>query len=245
MDENVKLKLLKGDPILLTKSNLFFFHRSLSEIVDYDYYEFLKTIQLFNLRQEDIQELLPTIHGLSVFSYFILMLQQESELSNLFRKGMEFFVGGTNVHGNAEKQLIYCDYGELENVEISQEGFNEILSYIILIYNGGDKPKEEQKLSAKEKKMKEKFEKLKRLREKTKLAEDSEEKSELSDMIGGFLVRNSSMGFREVLALPYFTFFFLLKKLKNYDDYDLQLRAMLAGAEVHNDLRHWLMNTDD
>ena len=50
-------------------------------------------------------------------------------------------------------------------------------------------------------------------------------------MIGGYIVRNYSMTLKDVMELPYYTFFFLLKKLKNYDDYDIQLKAMLAGAE--------------
>ena len=55
------------------------------------------------------------------------------------------------------------------------------------------------------------------------------------------------MDFEKTMKLPYYTFYFLLDKLKNTDNYEFQLRAMLAGADMKDKpLHHWLEgHTDD
>ena len=43
INENLKLKLLTGKPILLEKSNCFFIHRTLEEIIDFGLEDFYRT----------------------------------------------------------------------------------------------------------------------------------------------------------------------------------------------------------
>ena len=93
--------------------------------------------------------------------------------------------------------------------------------------------------------MKNKFDKLRKQREAAKKHGD-EDSISFSDMLGGFTVRNYNFDWEKVMNLPYYTFFFLLKKLRVYDDYDIQLRAAFAGADMKDKkLHHWLSGDFD
>ena len=86
--------------------------------------------------------------------------------------------------------------------------------------------------------MKEKFRKAKLAREKAKAKKEGI--TQFSDLIGGFWSK-SSMSWEDVLHLPYYTFYFLLERLKITDNYETQLRCMLAGADMKDKpLHHWL-----
>ena len=64
--------------------------------------------------------------------------------------------------------------------------------------------------------------------------------TQFSDLIGGFWSK-SNMSWEDVLHLPYYTFYFLLERLKITDNYETQLRCMLAGADMKDKpLHHWL-----
>ena len=69
INEDLKLKILKGNPILLKNTNGFFIHRTVGEIIDYTYTEFLKIVQLFLTSDKEIQENMP-IPGMNTFLYF-------------------------------------------------------------------------------------------------------------------------------------------------------------------------------
>jgi len=247
ISESLKLKLISGKPILLKKSNLFFYHRTIEEIIDYDYIEFLKIVQLFKYSDEDLQKEY-NFPGINTFIYLLMNINNETTLSNLIREGFRFFVNGENLRTDMERQIFICSYGELDNIEINKEGFDEIIEYIKIIYDGHLKQQEEENddnLSEAEKRMKDKFDKLRKMRETAKSKSESGIHSEFSDLLGGFLVRNSNMGLKQVLELPYYTFYFLLKKLRVSDDYDIQLQLMCAGASIDKELHHWLMGDED
>ena len=53
IDENLKLKLIKGSPLLLKKTNAFFQHKTVGEIIDFGYTDFLKIFHFFTLTEED------------------------------------------------------------------------------------------------------------------------------------------------------------------------------------------------
>ena len=242
VNEDLKLKILKGDPILLKKTNGFFIHRTIGEIIDYEYTEFLKIVQLFLTSNKEIQENMP-IPGISVFFYFLLVLNNNSELSSMIENGFNFFIGAEKLIPDMENKKIIYSYKDVDNIELNEEGFNEIIEYIRLIYNGSF-VEEEQDLSEAERRMKEKFDRKRREREAAKKYDNSD-KVNFSDMLGGFTVRNYNFDWFKVMKLPYYTFFFLLKKLRKYDDYEVQLRVRLAGADVKEELHHWLSGDDD
>ena len=246
IDENLKLKLIKGSPLLLKKTNAFFQHKTVGEIIDFDYTEFLKIFHFFTLSEEDIKGIID-FPGVTVFFYFLLLLNnnENSDFSRLIQEGFNFFLGANNLKTDLENKILFFDYKEIKNIELNEEGFKELVNYINIVYNGNLflEKDEEQDLSEAERRMKEKFDRLRREREAAKNKKGGN--TNFSDMIGGYIVRNYSMSLKDVMELPYYTFFFLLKKLKNYDDYDLQLKAMLAGADIKEELHHWISNTDD
>lgn len=242
INEDLKLKILKGTPILLKKTNGFFIHRTIGEIIDYTYSEFLKVLQLFLISDKEIQENMP-IPGMNVFLYFLITLNNKSELSSMIESGFNFFIGAENIIPDMENKKIIYSYKDINNIEINEDGFNEIVDYIKIIYNGTF-INEEQDLSEGERRMKEKFDRRRREREAAKKYDNSD-KVNFSDMLGGFTVRNHNFNWKNVINLPYYTFFFLLKKLRKYDDYEVQLRVRLAGADVKEELHHWLSGDDD
>lgn len=247
VNEDLKLKLITGDPILLNKSNVFFYHRTIREVIQYGYIDFLRTIQLFKYSDNDIQEF-AEIPGMSAFLYFLILLNNNSPTSLLMRQGLSFFIGANKVETDMEKQVLICSCKGIDNIEINKEGFEEITEYINLVYNGNFKEEDEDdsNLSEAERRMKEKFKRLKKMREAAKARSgDNEEISQFSDQLGGFWARNGNMRWSDILDLPYYTFYFLLKKLRIVDDYDIQLRAMMAGASIDKELHHWLMGDND
>lgn len=243
ISEDLKLKILRGKPILLEKTNGFFIHRTIGEIIDYTYTEFLKNIQIFLIEDKEIQKDMP-VPGMTTFLYFLLTLNNNSEFSNSIRNGFNFFIGAENIRPDMENKQLLFDYGDIKDILLTQEGFIEIVNYIKIVYDGTFL-EEEKDLSEAERRMKEKFDKKRKEREAAKKDKDGEHVA-FSDMLGGFTVKNFNFDWYKVLELPYYTFFFLLKKLRVSDDYDLQLKASLAGADMKDKkLHHWLSGDFD
>ena len=244
IDEDLKLKIIAGKPILLQKSNCFFQHRTIEELIDFGLTEFLKIVNLFTLSDEEIQENFQ--FPIDNFFYLLLNLNNNTQLSSLIEKGFYFFIGATNLQANLENKTLSFSYKDLNNIEINKESFDELINYIQIVYNGNnEKEEDDSNLSEAERRMKEKFKKKKREREKAK-ARNGEVTTYFSDLIGGFWSKNYNMSWNEILQLPYYTFYFLLDKLKNTDNYEFQLRAMLAGADMKDKpLHHWLEGHKD
>lgn len=242
INEDLKLKIISGKPILLEKSNCFFHHRTIEEIIDFGLSEFLKIIQLFEFSDLELQKNFE--FPINNFFYLLLNLNNQTQLSSLIEKGFYFFIGVNNLQPRLEDSVLICSYGNIDNIEITLEGFKEILKYIEIIYEGDSQEQEDDSnLSEAERRMKEKFKKKKEEREKAK---GNKDKINFSDLIGGYISKSPNMGFEETMRLPYYTFYFLLEKLKNTDTYDIQLRAAMAGADMKDEkMRHWLANTDD
>ena len=243
INDSLKLKIISGKPILLEKINCFFIHRTLEEIIDFGLEDFYKVIQLFELSNRELEK----SFGFPIdnFFYLLLNINNHNEISSLILRGFFFFLGVENIQVNMEERKITCSYKNLENIEINQEGFNEIIKYIDIIYEGKKLQEEEDdsNLSEAERRMKEKFRKAKLAREKAKAKKEGI--TQFSDLIGGFWSK-SSMSWEEVLHLPYYTFYFLLERLKITDNYETQLRCMLAGADMKDKpLHHWLEGQPD
>ena len=241
--DDLKLKILSGKPILLEKINCFFIHRTIEEIIDFGLENFYKVIQLFKISDKDLNNFLDI--PINNFFYLLLNISNKSNLSSLIERGFYFFIGIENIQVNLEDKKIICSYQDLNNIEINQEGFDEIIKYIDIIYDG-DKLQEkddDSNLSEAERLMKEKFKKAKLAREKAKAKKGG--LTQFSDLIGGFWTK-SNMSWNEVLHLPYYTFYFLLERLKITDNYETQLRCMLAGADMKDKpLHHWLEGQSD
>ena len=171
IDENLKLKLIKGSPLLLKKTNAFFQHKTVGEIIDFDYTEFLRIFHFFTLSEEDLlgNEEIP---GMTVFFYFLLLLNNDnkSNFSQLIQTGLNFFLGATNLKVDLEKRLLFFDYKEVKDIELNEEGFKELVEYVNIVYNGNlfIEKDEEQDLSEAERRMKEKFDRLRKEREAAK-----------------------------------------------------------------------------
>ncbi len=245
MDESLKLKLIKGTPILLQESNCFLYHRTVGEIINFGYSSFNSIVHLFTLSDEELYKFL-AIPKLTVYTFFLSCFIQPNIYTEELRKGFQFFLNASEIAVDLEKEIFLLSIGEIERIEFGESSFNELSRQIGVMYNGESASSEEEdrRLNEQERKMKEKFRKLREAREKAKSRTEHSAIS-FSDLIGGFIVRNTSLSFEETMNLPYYTFFFLLKKLENYDNYDWQLRAILAGAKNDKEIHHWLENTDD
>ena len=263
IDENLKLKIIGGKPILLEKINCFFIHRTLEEIIDFGLEDFYRIIQLFKLSNKELQETFN--FPIDNFFYLLLNLNNQTQLSSLIEKAFYFFIGVDNINVNLEEKFFICKYKDIDNIKINQEGFEEIIKYIDIIYEGNriQEDDDDSNLSEAERRMKEKLHKhadvaevlLQKVSENekerkamagiTKLAREKaktkkEGNTQFSDLIGGFWSK-SNMSWEEVLHLPYYTFYFLLERLKITDNYETQLRCMLAGADMKDKpLHHWL-----
>lgn len=238
INENLKLKIISGKPILLKKINCFFIHRTIEEIIDFGLEDFYRIIQLFELSNKELEETFN--FPMDNFFYLLLNLNNHTQLSSLIEQGFFFFIGITDIKVDLENKIMSCSYKEVNNIEINQEGFNEIVEYIDIIYEGNKLQEEDDdsNLSEAERRMKEKFKKAKLAREKAKAKKEGN--TQFSDLIGGFWSK-SNMTWEEVLHLPYYTFYFLLERLKITDNYETQLRCMLAGADMKDKpLHHWL-----
>ena len=238
INDSLKLKIISGKPILLEKINCFFIHRTLEEIIDFGLEDFYRVIQIFKLSNKELEKTFN--FPMDNFFYLLLNLNNQTQLSSLIEKGFLFFIGIDNIQVNMEQKIFTCSYKEINNIEINQDGFNEIIKYIDIIYEGNKLQEEDDdsNLSEAERRMKEKFRKAKLAREKAKAKKEGT--TQFSDLIGGFWSK-SSMSWEEVLHLPYYTFYFLLERLKITDNYETQLRCMLAGADMKDKpLHHWL-----
>ena len=238
INETLKLKIISGKPILLEKINCFFIHRTIEEIIDFGLEDFYRVIQLFELSDKELEKSFE--FPMDNFFYLLLNLNNHTQISSLIEKGFFFFIGLENIQVNLEARKIIGSYNNLEGIEVNQEGFKEIIKYIDIIYEGNKLQEEDDdsNLSEAERRMKEKFKKAKLAREKAKAKKEGN--TQFSDLIGGFWSK-SNMSWEDVLHLPYYTFYFLLERLKITDNYETQLRCMLAGADMKDKpLHHWL-----
>jgi len=90
INENLKLKIISGKPILLEKINCFFIHRTLEEVIDFGLEEFYKVIQLFELSNKELEETFN--FPMDNFFYLLLNLNNHTQLLKLIWKIKFFFV---------------------------------------------------------------------------------------------------------------------------------------------------------
>ena len=115
IDENLKLKILRGKPILLNKTNGFFIHRTIGEIIDYTQINFLKAVQLFTMSDDEVQKMTP-IPGVTLFFFFLLNYNNASLLSDIIKDGFNFFIGADNLVADMENKVFRFSYGELNDI---------------------------------------------------------------------------------------------------------------------------------
>lgn len=248
IDESLKLKLLKGTPILLEHSNLFFIQRTIGEIIDFGYEKFLKLLGIIFISQEEIEketqepDLTPHLYFLAHCS-----LSHDTPISLLIKEGLQFLSDYEITGVNAEKGCFVGSVKGVADIELSEDGFEELLYFARIAYYGeyeqqnGDK----EKLSLQEREMRDKFDKLRKIRNEVKRKGDGKTIS-FSDLLCGFVSKSQSMSWQDTLNLTHYAFYFLLKKLKQVENYDLHLRALMAGAKSDSDeIPHWLDSDED
>ena len=140
-----------------------------------------------------------------------------------------------------EKECFIGNVKGIDNVELTEEGFEELLNLAKIAYYGEYQRAEEDEheLSPREKEMRDKFDRLRKLRDKTK-QKTPKRTSSFSDLLGGFVSKNPSLSWQDTMNLTHYGFYFLLRKLRQIEDYDLYLQAVAAGAKVDKEVPHWL-----
>lgn len=243
IDESLKLKLLKGTPILLDTCNLFFIQRTIGEIIDFGYEKFLSLLATLFITKEEVQEETQE-SDLTPYLYFLAhcsLTTADTPVSLRIKDGLRFLSDYQVTSIDKEKECFIGIVKGIDNVELTEEGFEELLSLAKIAYYGEYQRAEEDEheLSPHEKEMRDKFNRLRKLRDKTKQKEPKRTSS-FSDLLGGFVSKNPSLSWQDTMNLTHYGFYFLLRKLRQVEDYDLYLQAIAAGAKVDKEVPHWL-----
>lgn len=245
IDESLKLKLLKGTPILLNSCNLFFIQRTIGEIIDFGYEKFLSLLAILFVTKEEIKEETQE-PDLTPYLYFLAHCSLETadtSVSLRIKDGLHFLSDYKITSVDREKECFIGSVKGVENIELTEEGFEELLNLAKIAYYGDYQRAEEDEheLSPREKEMRNKFDKLRKLRDKAKQKTNGRATaSSFSDLLGGFVSKNPSMSWQDTMNLTHYGFYFLLRKLRQVEDYDLYLQAIAAGAKVNKEVPHWL-----
>lgn len=243
IDESLKLKLLKGTPILLDTCNLFFIQRTIGEIIDFGYEKFLSLLATLFVTKEEVREETQE-SDLTPYLYFLAhcsLTTADTSVSLRIKDGLRFLSDYQVTGVNKERECFIGSVKEIDNIELTEEGFEELLNLAKIAYYGEYQRAEEDEheLSPYEKEMRDKFDRLRKLRDKTK-QKTPKRTSSFSDLLGGFVSKNPSLSWQDTMNLTHYGFYFLLRKLRQIEDYDLYLQAVAAGAKVSKEVPHWL-----
>jgi hypothetical protein len=244
LDESyeIELKCLAGKPIGID-NNLKVHKVSLSAILDLGYYNYNNMIQTLCMDNAKMSQIL-NIKDVDVYKYIISI--SEHVLVEKRYENISFFYSLIDVLSNIFKESvtfnpIECNFKIGKNGILQRSNFNDfqqvlkIRNCLINVETDEDNPDSERTRQL--------LERRKQLREKinkSKQGLDENESITLFDLISIY-AEAEQMKLEDVFEYDLFQFNNQFNRLKIFMDYDVNIRALLAGAKKEDvDLQHWL-----
>jgi len=238
MDTDVRLRLLKGDPIPLGRIG-YIYLPSLGEITEIGYSNFLRYINTFAMNQKIIEK-----EGVTYYSFLVEGSKISDDLKELAKESMSFFLNEEVRYSKSINAFYVLKYDEEEETKktvlIDEESFNflkQIVSLQIDIEEGD--AQEEKPADEKAKELLKKKREAKEKIAKAKQKQDITGNLDLADLVS-ILSTSSNMNILEVWRLTLYMFYNQFKRIQLLDEYETSLKALFAGAKSDKvDLKDW------
>jgi len=257
LTENDKGFALRGFPILF--QDLFFIYpRTLGDIFDrsiglFTFFQYLKLVTgerptLESLpeevqKMEEVKDFLAAVSKVSNFDFLFFQAEKDPEALLSLRKAFRFFVGEDVIFSTETKEIIVGAMADRHT--ISEANFSSFCSTIRQLYWIEEDAAIED-LSTDDPRTRAIKEKLRKAREtvaKIKAKEREAGDATITDLIASITIKIPGINILNVWDLSYYAFYDQLKRLNYAEEYDVNIRAALAGAKVDkHKMKHWIRN---
>lgn len=228
-------QLILGKPVLMDDATCLVHQLKIKEIFDIGSENFFKSLALLTMSEQKIQSLTKVAEA-NTFDFLCEMSKTKDDFKNdvceaisLFTKEEVYFFG-----------LPFFQIGEpMENGDtrvIDKNNFNELRSILqqqnFLDENSGKQTKAASKIS-------QKMEENRRKINKIKGAVDLE----FVDLVASLPLTGCNLNITQVLELTYYSFNDQFKRSRKKDQYETNIRSLLAGASSKKiKLKDWVSN---
>lgn len=243
---DIEMKLLNGSPIFINNiGNIF--PLKLKEISDIGLTTYNQFVNLLciesNMLKDDIEEL-------SSFQCLLNFCNQSKEMLQLIGQSINIFVKkdvyiDTNINRIfiGENLVELLKENKMDEIGILSEENYEDFKFIIKLQNGLISNNEDE-FNPKDEKARQIIEKMKKCRQKVseqKMNDSHNQNINLVDLISILASNSDSLNIINVWDLTYYQFNDQFARMKILDDYNINIRYLLAGAKSEDvNLKHWL-----
>lgn len=242
------LKCLFGSPVFLDDICAIF-PATIKEITDVGYENFLMYLNLALIEKPaDIEnsELNEAISGLSNFQYLILMAGMDPETNSKIREAFHFFTHDTISFSLEPPQIIVGPASE-EHI-LNEEKYQEFRQIIRKMYFMDTQPEIVEKESDNplvariKKQMKKNRERLSKAK---KVQHEDNDSMAFSDLVASLAIAQCGLNIDNIKNITYYAFHDQLKRMGWRDKFNINNRAVLAGAKLKkSELQHWMRPID-
>ena len=225
-----KLRLLHSLPIILGDNLCLVYPVTLSEIAQLGEEKFFHMLNLLTITTEDIN----AETAMSPFDFLLVnsvnsdfFLELQNAFSTFIREEITILPRERAIR-IGDKLMYEKDFIQLQKILSLQNNLEEDKDSMS---NPADA--EAARIIAKIKEGKEKIGK-------------NEMKVELSDLVSCLAAKGNGINIFNVWELSYYSFNDMFKRLKMIEDYDVNMRSILAGADPKKvQLKHWIRNINE
>ena len=244
------LKFQKGTPIFIDDICAVY-PATLGEIVDADYDEFQKYLNIITSTKPDTRhdkddELSQLMAQLTDFQYILMIASLDPEVNTLLKNAFRFFTHEEVIFILDPAQIIM---GPPEEKHIlSEDKFYDLQRLIrrmyfieneedeIIIYEDDDpmvkRLKEQRKRDR---------ERVRRAKAKQAIKNKDGSDMKFSDLIGSMTLNDCGLNMINIWDMTYYAFHDQLKRMGWRDQFNINQKAALAGAKINkSQLKHWM-----
>lgn len=234
------LELLKGNPIIVGEYICLIYPINIGEIAKIGTQKFFRYLNLLTFSQEDVNEALKEMginseEQITPFQ-FIVMSSRFEDFSLEIKQAFSTFI--------REKVEILLDEsviaigGETSEVRyLTEENFSQF-QQILILQNNLEKSKNEDRLNKPSNAIAERIiQKIKKNQKKS----TGDDLVEFADLVSCLAARGNGINIFNVWDLNYYSFNDQFQRVKMIEEYDMNVRSILAGADPKKvELKHWI-----
>lgn len=237
-----KLKLLAGDPITL--DDIGYVHPfTIRDIKDFggesEFNSYLNVLTMGNRLATIAFGESDDINALSDFQIIYLLCSMDINYKDVVMKALSLLF---------KTQVELTDYGFLVNDKIINDSNFDELIYILKVQNCLIKPSNESEDNPANDKAKELLEKRRKARERLNRAKNNDSDGEpltLDDLVSILCANGNGINIFNVWDLSFYAFNDQFNRMKMFDDYQISVQSLLAGANPNEiELKHWMSKID-
>lgn len=233
-----KLKLLAGDPIQFSDIGYVypFTIRSIKDIGgESEFNSYLNVLTMGNELAKRAFGETGDIKELSDFQIIYLLCSMDINYKDVVIKALSTLL---------KKQVTITDYGFLAEDKIINDSNYDELVYILKVQNCLIKASNKLEENPANDKAKELLEKRKKARERLNRAKNNESDGEpltLDDLVSILCSNGNGVNIFNVWDLSFYAFNDQFSRMKMFDDYQISVQSLLAGADPNEiELKHWM-----